>query len=513
MKKVLALLLTAMLAVSAFAGCTQSTRSADSKAETETSSEMSPKTTPESVRGFSDRDDISYVMIYNPDTFNPNSEINTTLSTGDFSKWIDTGTNRAGDEQQAEPKYGSVAQKSVKELLGGKDIDFPEDRAGFIQNSYKVGQVKKFNYEETNGEFECMYAGDKCNVWILTSVTAGRDEAEKIGKEFDEKIYDKDVEMFGEPRYADEGGKIQLLFHPMSQEGVLGYFNTSEILTTTEAIYLDCPVNSLNLDDGYLHINAAMLGKNLFTIICSTLAHEFQHMINASDLFEGGTGFADVWLNEAMSGYAEEKLYPGSQKEEGYDLAIDFSGLVRHGQSMYNFNTTDEYDMLDVGVYGSVYLFAEYLADRAGEDVFHSIHDNFRQSPASNQISMQLPSTAEILAKSVPESFYQEIDEKYTYSADIQLDSKGDEWVSKLLLDFYLTVVASDAKAPAAFTNFYHIDFLLYDEIGAADLEGGGRVIFATKSGEFDVPANADKPLVYIGFDKDFKPVTDAVFQ
>ena len=156
MKKVLALLLTAMLAVSAFAGCTQSTRSADSKAETETSSEMSPKTTPESVRGFSDRDDISYVMIYNPDTFNPNSEINTTLSTGDFSKWIDTGTNRAGDEQQAEPKYGSVAQKSVKELLGGKDIDFPEDRAGFIQNSYKVGQVKKFNYEETNGEFECM---------------------------------------------------------------------------------------------------------------------------------------------------------------------------------------------------------------------------------------------------------------------------------------------------------------------------------------------------------------------
>ena len=68
-----------------------------------------------------------------------------------------------------------------------------------------------------------------------------------------------------------------------------------------------------------------------------------------------------------------------------------------------------------------------------------------------------------------------------------------------------------DAGDPEAFKNVKS-DYLLYDELDGANIEGGGRIIIATKDGKFSIPDDADKGLIYIGLDKNFNVVTDPIF-
>jgi len=39
-----------------------------------------------------------------------------------------------------------------------------------------------------------------------------------------------------------------------------------------------------------------------------------------------------TWLNEAMSGYVEEQLYPGAKESAGHYDAFVESNRIRHGQ-------------------------------------------------------------------------------------------------------------------------------------------------------------------------------------
>ena len=49
---------------------------------------------------------------------------------------------------------------------------------------------------------------------------------------------------------------------------------------------------------------------------------------------------------------------------------------------------------------------------------------------------------------------------------------------------------------------------LLYDSLEPAEIEGGGRIVIATRSGTFSIPKDADRGLVYLGLDSHFRPVT-----
>ena len=105
----------------------------------------------------------------------------------------------------------------------------------------------------------------------------------------------------------------------------------------------------------------------------STLAHELQHLICATDAFNYmDSPFMRTWLNEAMSAYAEEMVYPGIKESGGYNEVYYLSNNFRTGQSLYNFDTTfDEY----IGAYGAVYLYSQYLREQIGENFFKDIHD------------------------------------------------------------------------------------------------------------------------------------------
>ena len=517
MKKILAGLLAVSMLATAMAGCSNGSSdkkddagqsAVESKAD-ESSKEAAPAA---GSGGFEGRSDISYVMIYNPAVYNEKLDNNTKTPSGDM-KWVNPQMKRAGSvEEQEEPL--TVAQNGLDKLVGDtSDADFSADRAGFIAPTYKKGEKHSFFYCPDfsagylyKGEFTCEYVGEKCYVWMLSKENSDKSLAESIAKEFDSTIYDKDVALFGEPRYADKGGKIHLMFHDIGKN-IGGYFCQTDIFSTDEMSEAVAESKGFNLNHAMVHINTSYLSAANIRTINATIAHEFQHLINASDMFELGKRLeTDTWLNEAMSGYAEEKLYPGIQKEDGRYEYLANSDLLRNGQSLFNFATDMTPFSVDAGVYGSVFLFSMYMENLAGEDVFRNLHNYWRTS-----FSPTL-STAEALYHAVPETVASDIDGKYSYPAELNFKTEDEKWMSKLALDFYMSMLKYDSNDPEAFKDV-DVQTLLYDQVNPAQIEGGGRVIAATKDGTFTIPEDAGKPLVYIGFDKDFNPVTDIIYK
>lgn len=458
---------------------------------------------------FSGRDDIAYVLIFNPNIYKETLNWNEKLTTGSIGQLIDVSMARADELEPFEPEFKPYQQTSSGELFAGYTGELDLNRAGGIQPIYSLGDTRQFyagdEYRSLQ-TFECVYAGSHCYVWS-TGGSVSTAQANKIGSEFDNKIYDADVTTFGTPRYEDEGGKIHLLYYPMT-DGLLGFFwpveifATGEYLTEQEAEYYGA-----NQDLAIINLNSDLIGYPQYEeMIFATTAHEFQHLINASDLFYTvdplSIGYISTWLNESMSGYIEEKLYPGVKDTEGHYEAFASSYLIKHGQSMFNFST----EFNDIGVYGSVYLFSQYLENLAGGDVFRNIHDYWRNSYSRTLCD------AEALHNSVSSSVAAQIEAAYSYPGNVRFDSADEEWMSKLILDFYMSLLSFDAGDPAAYAKV-QAQTLLYDEINPADIEGGGRVIAATKDGTFEIPADADYGLLYIGLDSNFQPVTGIVYK
>ena len=515
MKRLIAVLLAAVLIVSVLCACGETGNdgsSGGSRIEHATEAEVTEgnDTKPQSntngdlADSFDSASDVSYVMIYNPDIYDEKSKTNLTLTTGDLSKWIDTSVSRA-DGLDSEAAFTKTSQNDLMNINDvDLDVDTESDRAGGLQPTYKANDKHEFYYIPDTSEgtvkedsFTCMYAGDHCYIWTLPSDNVKEDEAKKIGEEFDKTIYDKDVELFGTPRYADEDGKIHLLFHEITGN-TLGYFFMLDLFSSSEISEAEAKKYQLNLDHAILHINSSMLGKGEDDELNATMAHEFQHLINFSDAFYNkDLIFTSTWLNESMSGYAEEAVYPGVIAKQQYDKVYTYSDMVRGGMSLYNFST----DMYDIGAYASVYYFSEYLTKYGGSDMPKRIHQYYREKCTSTT------DDAEALQNTVDSSLATKVDGIVSYPSTISFKTKSQEWMSKLTLDFYLSTMKYDDADPEAFKSIDQ-QGMLYNEVNAAKIEGGGRIVFATKDGKFSIPDDADSNLVYVGFDKDMNQVT-----
>lgn len=516
MKKLLALILAGVLVASLFVGCMPKnnteeqdiTIAQDEETEAETEDDVDTDSS-DTGDSFDDADNMSYIMIYNPSVFNEKSKVATdSKNTGDISKWVKPISLRADDEK-VKHKYKQVDQQDLSKYTKHKvPKKLQSKRADDISApKYKEGESHVFKYGFVDGasnsaKFKCIYEGDNCYVWLRPEDNANKDEAIDTGKEFDSKIYKDDVEMFGEPRFADQGGKINIIYEPMSDR-ILGYFYKLEIFTPEELIYLGAKTNQINaVNAGHpiIHINSKHLGKNEDKRkTYNTIAHEFQHLISMSDVFSSGSlKNSSTWLDEAMSTYAGNKLYNGTLELDNHDIAFMISNRIRRGQSLYNFKNGAG----DIGVYGSVYLFADYLEELGGDGVFKKIHDHFRDSSTTK-------TDAAAIYNSLPEDVVEKIDSEYELPSGASYSSDEEEWMSKLTLDFYKHVLEQN---PSTFKRLKK-DTLLYDSVSAADIEGGGRIIASTKNGKFDIPSDSDSPLVYIGFDKDFKAVTKTVIK
>lgn len=450
-------------------------------------------------------------MIYNPYIYHESDDggnvLSKSLTTGDLSGQIVTGMNRAGGlETNDMPEM--ISQAQINAGFDDSDVDRSGVRAGGKDPSYKVGDTHEFYHMNKNvtarekDTFQCIYAGEHCYIWSMNNSISEKD-AKSLAEQFDSNIYQKDVDAFGKARFTDNGGKVNMLFYPM-QEGIGGFFCNFDIFSSSECPDVLAEASGYNTDHAIININSDMLGEDM-EFVQATLSHEFQHLICATDaMYYADAPWMETWLNESMSAYAEELIYPGRKEENHYNDVFYLSDSFREGQSLYNFDTDHD---STIGAYGAVYLYSKYLNDLAGNDVFSKVHAYWRESYSADVIE------AEALMNAVPSSVKKDIDSKYSYPSALsgRFDTDADQWMSKLTLDYYVKTLDMDFAGLSDVADQAHL-LMLYSNAVPADIEGGGRIVVATQNGSYTVPSDADQGLVYIGLDQNFNVVTDPVY-
>jgi hypothetical protein len=188
--------------------------------------------------------------------------------------------------------------------------------------------------------------------------TGGFTDAEyaSFAAAFDTLVYDLDVNAFGQPSDIDKNGKILLLFtkevNKLTPRGSVGFVGgfvyERDLFPTTSTPDIDGCATSNVGEMAYLLVpdpNGVFSDKrtkdDVLNNTVGTLAHEFQHLINAGRrLYVNTTAqfFETTWLNEGLSHIAEELLYykvSGNSPRSN----IGFSTIASSQKQIDAFNT------------------------------------------------------------------------------------------------------------------------------------------------------------------------------
>ncbi len=210
-------------------------------------------------------------------------------------------------------------------------------RASFdaIPSNPTIGQILRLN---ANADSECTapdYRGARVVAITNSAIvvadtlnpTGGYTDAEyaSFGVTFDTLIDPLDRAAFGDPSDIDGNSRIVLFFTKAvndltpttSTSYVGGFFHGRDLFPTKEtADFAACASSNVG-EMFYVMVPDPKRGgpfakANVESEVLGTLAHEYQHLINASRrMFVNttATDFEETWLNEGLSHIAEELLF------------------------------------------------------------------------------------------------------------------------------------------------------------------------------------------------------------
>jgi hypothetical protein len=214
---------------------------------------------------------------------------------------------------------------------------------------------------------------------------------QSFGVSFDTLAYPLDVATFGSILDIDNNGRTILFFtHAVNDLGALGYVFARDLLPKV-GVEGTCPGSNV-AEMMYLLVpdTASFFFTKDFvqTITPGTIAHEFQHVINATRRLYVNTGAApseERWLNEGLSHIAEELAFyksSGLSPRQNIGASIftsqysaayqtfqseNFSRLrlyiaTPETQAVFGLNDNDD----DLPTRGAAWSFLRYAADRRG---------------------------------------------------------------------------------------------------------------------------------------------------
>ncbi len=309
-----------------------------------------------------------------------------------------------------------------------------------------------------------LYSGTHSNVWVNNSqITAA--QAAQLGKEFDGKIHQSDVDNFGNESDVDGNGKVNILCYDI-QDGftgsggyVAGYFSPQDLYNVSysnqsEIFYIDTyPLMGMG---GTKDVSAAY----------STLAHEFQHMINYNQkVFVQGHDNMDTWMDEGLA-MAAEQIYEGSALQDRIDY-YNYDSDIVNGHSLLDWDYYGD----TLANYSLSYLFMQYLKDQSGlgSHVFKELIND-------------------------PHSDYQAVEDivrKYV-SSNLTF--------GKFMTDFRAALLLKQDSGLYGFKGDQAFDSLkerLYSG-GALSLQGGGAVVKAISSPDsYTIPVDKGADVTY----------------
>jgi uncharacterized repeat protein (TIGR02543 family) len=240
----------------------------------------------------------------------------------------------------------------------------------------------------------CKASGTHCLVYVATNSTVSTSTASAIANEFDNNIYTKIQSNFGVEADVDSNGKIILLLLDIidGYSGSGGYVAGS--FDPTHEFSKATFTNSNEADMLFIDVYPAVPGSANFY---STIAHEFQHLINFSCTYLVNGTSQETWINEGLSSGAEY-IYSGSQRQNRIDYYnADPAGTIIYGNNFFVWNgyweNNGTKDLL--ANYATVYLFFQWLQIHASngigvyKDILNSSYRDYRTvtSAASSRIS------------------------------------------------------------------------------------------------------------------------------
>ncbi|WP_394327613.1 peptidase M6 [Halogranum rubrum] len=329
---------------------------------------------------------------------------------GDFHKPKDVVNDSTTKYRKGEPAAdyfehpddpSSITVDSATSAAGGSggsaDAQSIEmDPSDDTEDAELVGETKLFYTSGPDGyafkQFTAVSVGDNVEVWVARNMSfpaaddprqdpvISEEQAEALTEQFDERMYDPEVEVFGKPKARDG------INSTLSQLGLFpeDYYNTGEgsgdrtillVDNIRDENYYDSdyPVyiagyysstvqdysnrNIVNVDSyGWDDVNETdrTVGYE------GTLAHEFQHLIH-NDLDADET----TWVNEGMSDYAE--VVTGYGVSEGHVTAyeeIPYNSLT---------NWEDQGAINVLADYGIAFAFQMYLDDQYGQEFISNL--------------------------------------------------------------------------------------------------------------------------------------------
>lgn len=299
--------------------------------------------------------------------------------------------------------------------------------------------------------------------------------AEAAGEAFDD-FYDDMIANFAEPVDADGTGKISLMMYDIQCGNKLssyigGFFSSGDLyedentmamlhLDTYPSIYSPYPSGTPNVSKSF-----------------STMAHEFQHLLNYSKYFNNvkdGVPNArqmDLWLNEAMSMAAEEMIFPESSLPSRISYYnSDYYGDIKNGHSLLDFNNHLESYSLSA-------LFSAYLKNQTGDyQVFSRLLTEFTDS------------------------------EEEAIEAAVSDSDLADLSFSDIIASYKIALAMNDENGLYGFYNDNLISELkpqvFIDEGESVNLKGGGSILIKTLDGKFIPPEDAGENICFIGMRK-----------
>lgn len=255
------------------------------------------------------------------------------------------------------------------------------------------------DYQYTKRKATLQAVGKKCYVWVLndnftkgtaSGATINKEKAEQLAEQFD-NMYELIREVFGKESdqmydrgrliSIPDGTKVNIVVYDIKGDytvgqnsGTFGYFWPKDYYTPESNEFYNEGILLLSNNGKYFYIDSGFL-NSAESMIYSTLAHEFQHMIHFGQKYVNNGRNSSTWSNEMMSMVCEDMI------QEYLGISVENSPIMRlltFATDYYRSGLTDW--LPDDNVlfsYAGAYAFGAYLArNYGGKDLIKQIATN-----------------------------------------------------------------------------------------------------------------------------------------
>lgn len=406
----------------------------------------------------------SYAIISNDSVAGENTQYTGSFSTNSLVQSREQQEQLKLEDYKTDVIIPFDSKKNQTNLLQNKQRDGAQQ-----QKVYAVGSKKAFNVQNLqNGNYssintELMYSGKKADVWVYNNQIT-KSQAEAMGKEFDNKINSVVTDNFGSPSDIDNNGKVNILCYDI-QDGfsgnssyVAGYFSPADLHNVAhsnkcEMFYVDT------------YPTMGTGAKKDPSKAYSTLAHEYQHMVNYNEnVIKGKQTEMAVWMNEGMS-MAAEQIYLGKSLDSRINY-YNTSSSIKSGHSLLYWDNSGD----TLANYSLSYLFMQYLKIQSGK---------------GNKIFKELMSLSNNNYKDVETLVKKYINKNMSFS--------------KFMIEFRAALLLKQKTGLRGFkgdSGFNSVKTQLYTG-GGKDIRGGGAIIKNISNGGIKVASNRGKNITY----------------